>query len=174
MKIKVRKITNPNTKKEEQNQTMEKSKINAGDFAMKYARCGNVYESAIYAGASRRTAAADGLRMLCVKSVRKRIRELRHTSDECKAEQALRRIAFGRINDAVRLAFAEEVTPEMIEQADLYNVSEIKKVKGGGVEIKFFDRQRAAERIIECENRRDSSTNAENLISAIYGEGEEE
>jgi hypothetical protein len=76
------------------------------------------------------------------------------------------------VNDAVRLAFAEEVTPEMIEQADLYGVSEIKRIKGGGVEIKFFDRQKAAERLIDIENERNGAANAENLISAIYGKGD--
>ena len=34
-----------------------------------------------------------------------------------------------------------------IEKLDLFNVSEIKRPKGGGLEIKFFDRLKALERL---------------------------
>lgn len=151
---------------------MSTSNINQNYFALKYAQCGNVYEAAIFAGASRAAAAFEGLKLFFTKSVRRKITEAKLEKEECAAEQALRRIAFGRINDAVNLVFADEVTPEMIEQADLYCVSEIKRIKGGGVEIKFFDRQKAAERLIDIENERSGAANAENLISAIYGKGD--
>jgi phage terminase small subunit len=129
--------------------------------------CGNAYEAAVFAGASRAAAAFEGVKLLCSRSVRRKIAQVRSEREECSAEQSLRRIAFGRVNDALKIAFAEEVTPEMIEQADLYNVSEIRRIKGGGIEIKFFDRQKAAEKLIDIENERNGAANAENLISAI-------
>ncbi len=53
------------------------------------------------------------------------------------------RIAFGDVSDPVRLLFCEEVAPRTLRNMDLFCVSEIKRPKGGGMEIKFFDRIRA-------------------------------
>lgn len=62
-----------------------------------------------------------------------------------EVEAGLRRLAFGSAADAVKLLFADSLTDEQIESLDLFNVSDIKKPKGGGLEIKFFDRQKALE-----------------------------
>ena len=59
----------------------------------------------------------------------------------------LRRLAFGEITDAVSLLFEPE---EKILQK--LNVSEIKRPKGGGMEIKFFDRLKAIDKIREMVN----------------------
>lgn len=53
------------------------------------------------------------------------------------------KLAFGGISDAVRLMFCEEANAEDIQQMDLFNVAEIKRPKGGGMEIKFVDRLKA-------------------------------
>ena len=58
-----------------------------------------------------------------------------------------RRLAFGCISDAVHLLFSDEVSPEEIEKMDLFNISEIKRKKGGDIEIKFFDRLKALEKL---------------------------
>lgn len=61
-----------------------------------------------------------------------------------------KRLAFGSAADALKLIFREEPpTDEEIEQMDLFNISEIKKPKGGGLEIKFFDRLKPLERLSE-------------------------
>ena len=57
------------------------------------------------------------------------------------------RLAFGCISDAVKLLFSDEISPEEIERMDLFNISEIKRKKGGDIEIKFFDRLKALERL---------------------------
>ena len=62
-----------------------------------------------------------------------------------EAEAGFRRLAFGSVADAVKLIFSENMTDEQIESLDLFNVSDIKKPKGGGIEIKFFDRLKALE-----------------------------
>jgi len=41
----------------------------------------------------------------------------------------------------------DTLSPEEIEKLDLFNVSDIKRPKGGGLEIKFFDRLKALERL---------------------------
>lgn len=73
----------------------------------------------------------------------------------CEEEIAagFRRIAFGSIADAVRLLFLSgEVDAGQLEQMDLYCISEIKHPKGGGMEIKFFDRLKALEKLSEISN----------------------
>lgn len=65
-----------------------------------------------------------------------------------EVSEGLRRLAFGEITDAVSLLFVSE--DEIIEKLpclNLFNVSEIKRVKGGGMEIKFFDRLKALEKL---------------------------
>lgn len=147
--------------------------VSVNDFAVKYALCGNAYEAAVYAGAPRAAAAFEGVRLLCMKSVRRKIAAFKQEQEECAAVQGLRRIAFGRVNDAVKLMFAEDVTPEAVEQADLYCVSEIKRDRGGKIEMKFFDRQKAIERLLEFESGENDGDRARDLISAIYGKDDE-
>ena len=62
--------------------------------------------------------------------------------------EGLRHLAFGEIQDAVRLLYApeEQILPALGEM-DLFNISEIKRPKGGGMEIKFFDRLKALEKL---------------------------
>ena len=65
-----------------------------------------------------------------------------------QAEKGLCRLAFGSVTDALRLMLGEEtLSTEEIEKLDLFNVSEIKRPKGGGIEIKFFDRLKALEKL---------------------------
>ncbi len=84
--------------------------------------------------------------------------------------EGLRELAFGEVNDAVRLAFSDEMpSPEMLAGMRLFNVSEIKRVKGGGVEIKFFDRIKALEKLYECSHAGDSGAAAASLLEALAG-----
>ena len=56
-------------------------------------------------------------------------------------------MAFGCSGDGIKLLFKDEVTEEEIDSMDLFNISEIKRKKGGDIEIKFFDRIKALERL---------------------------
>ncbi len=63
-----------------------------------------------------------------------------------RIKDGLSALAFGDVNDAVKLLFmTDEEIVEGIAQLNLMNVSEIKRPKGGGMEIKFFDRIKACE-----------------------------
>lgn len=65
-----------------------------------------------------------------------------------EVEKGLYRLAFGSVADALKLMLCEEsMTPQQIEELDLFNVSDIKRPKGGGLEIKFFDRLKALEKL---------------------------
>ena len=67
------------------------------------------------------------------------------TQSEIKEKilQGYERLAFGSAADAVRLLFVEDVSRQMLRGMDLFTVAEIRRPKGGGMEIKFFDRLRA-------------------------------
>ncbi|MDR1927956.1 MAG: terminase small subunit [Oscillospiraceae bacterium] len=59
-----------------------------------------------------------------------------------------RRLAFGAGTDALKLLFLEEAPgQEFLETLDIFNVCDIKRPKGGGLEIKFFDRCEALQRL---------------------------
>lgn len=76
----------------------------------------------------------------------------RKTIEE-EVREGLRHLAFGDIKDAVTLLFADgsEIL-EKLPELDLFNISEIKRPKGGGTEIKFFDRIKALEKLRDTEN----------------------
>lgn len=67
------------------------------------------------------------------------------------------RLAFGCISDAVKLLFSEDISEDRIDELDLFNISEIKRKKGGDVEIKFFDRLKALEHLYEMSEGTNSS-----------------
>ncbi len=72
----------------------------------------------------------------------------RKMSIEQQVSQGLLDLAFGSVNDAVSLLFlSEEEIMSRLPKLKLMNVSEIKRPKGGGMEIKFFDRIRAMEKL---------------------------
>lgn len=77
------------------------------------------------------------------------------------AKEGFRRLAFGGIHDAVRLLFCEDVNPRTLKNMDLFAVSEIRRPKNGGMEIRFFDRIEALRLLSEL------GTGAQALLSAI-------
>jgi hypothetical protein len=89
------------------------------------------------------------------------------------ASAGLQRLAFGACNDAVKLAFSDELPPShMLEKMDLFNVSDIKRVKGGGVEVKLFDRQKALEKLYEIASNNDGDSSALSFIKALQSESD--
>lgn len=85
-------------------------------------------------------------------------------------KRGLNRIAFGAVNDAVKLVFdAENMTARDIMGMDLFNVSEIKISGKNVLEIKFFDRQKALEKLGELAPQLDGGGESKRLIESIYG-----
>ena len=54
-------------------------------------------------------------------------------------------------------------------QAKYVSNAELKKVKGGGVEVKFFDRQKALEKLAEIDAGEMGDRKVKNLVEMIYG-----
>lgn len=144
-------------------------------FCYYYITLGNIFEAAVKAGFPETSALIDGLNTLENPSCRLRIRRLRSILYQPASElvsTGLERLAFGNINDAVSLCGDDFPSPHLLAKLDLFSVSEIKKVKGGGIEIKFADRLRAMEKLLECERESSQLSNAENLINALRSDGQ--
>ena len=78
--------------------------------------------------------------------------------------EGYRRLAFGPVGDAVRLAFWEEGDALDPTGLDLYNVSEIRRVKGG-VEVRFYDRLDALDRLTQLD--REERREGQGLFDAL-------
>ena len=61
----------------------------------------------------------------------------------------MERLAQCRVNDAVKLAFLPEEERDVIGRLDLSALTEFRRSGAGTVEMKFTDRMRALERLLE-------------------------
>lgn len=130
-------------------------------FCRLYATCRNAREAAFKAGykVCPEAAARKLLSRSAIREAAERIKkETVISSDEVRA--GLHRIAFSSSADAVKLIFSENCENIDIEELDLFNVSEIKQLKGGGLEIKFFDRIKALEKLGEISDRTEENSSA--------------
>ena len=119
-------------------------------------------EAAARAGYQLRPEAA-GLRLMRRKEIKKAIARASGDREGSapEAAQGLRRLAFGGVADAVRLLYQQEPDLDAMDALDLFCVSEIRRKGGDAVEIKFFDRIRALERLAELDaQRRDGDAGA--------------
>lgn len=100
-----------------------------------------------------------GKALLCRKDIcdeLKRLSNIQSKSLEIIARAGLTRLATGKVSDAVRLIFLENPSGEKIDSLDLFNISEIRR-KGEQTEIKFFDRFKALEKLLEGSQNEESS-----------------
>lgn len=139
---------------------MERGKENRA-FCTAYLRTMDPEQAAEAAGRE------DGFAALGLKSIRRRLEKMRSAAaGELRREDALRRLAqlaFGRANDAVRLALSpREVDPGDL---DLSAVAELKVTDKGGVEVKLVDRVRALEAL--CGLLGETGGGAEELYQAL-------
>ena len=146
-------------------------------FCFYFAQDGDARGCAARAGfsvAPKRSAA----RLLCREEIKAEIAKLEKEKKSVNAvEKGLMRLAFGSVADAMKLMLCEEaMSTEEIEKLDLFNVSEIKRPKGGGLEIKFFDRIKALERLEKLgggeENSQSSFIQALSEGAKILSQGE--
>ena len=130
-------------------------------FCQYFAESYSPREAAAKAGYSfpERTA----IKLLSQDRIRKEIQTLfKQSSRHCINEQAingLKRIAFGSVTDAVALMFIDgEPSPRALEEMDLFCVSEIKRPRADALEIKFFNRLDALEKLIELSESTDTDS----------------
>lgn len=130
-------------------------------FCQYYARYGDPRRAAAKAGW---TAGAERAGMLLLRREDIRQEICRAAKEAARLETARsgwERLAVGSISDAVRLLYhSGETPPECLEEMELLNVSEIKRPRGGGMEIKFFDRIKALEGMqqLQCGMQEESAS----------------
>ena len=111
----------------------------------------NPKEAAIKAGYSSLVAEKTAQKLLSKKDINEYLEKIKI---DFKKDQilnlailALKRLIFCRPNDVLILALkSQELNENQIEKLDLFQISEIKKLKDGGFEFKFTDRVKA----IDC------------------------
>lgn len=97
------------------------------------------------------------------KSLNRRIREGR--VDRQDVTRRLAELAFGRVNDCVRLVLEENPN---LQDLDLSLLSEVRRSDKGGVEVRLIDRLRILEQLTRMtgENRTDMDA----FLQALQGE----
>lgn len=138
------------------------------DFCKIYFETRNGREAAARAG-YKLLLEKTALKLLSQKEIKEELERLfteqKQIADEVKT--GYRRLAFGSVTDAVKLILLDgEIQNENIEEYDLFCVSDIKRAKGGGVEIKFFDRLKALEHLEQL-NGEDSKNTALPFYEAL-------
>ena len=134
------------------------------EFCRYYTACRHTREAAARAGFA--FPERSGMRLMARDAIRQEIERLsQQERGTASAIDGLKRIAFGSVTDAVRLVLSPE--PSELESLDLFMVSEIKRTDKGGMEIKFFDRIKALQTLLEAgEEGGDSDTSQ--FVDAIY------
>ena len=80
----------------------------------------------------------------------------------------LAELAFGKVNDCVRLVLEDDPA---VEKLDLGQLCEIKRNEKGTVEIKLVDRLRALEQLSQAAGQDEGDM--ESFLKALQGGGEE-
>ncbi len=79
----------------------------------------------------------------------------------------LYRMIFSRPSDALKLLYRENPTDAELEALELYGVSEIKRTKDKSMEIKFFDRVKATDKLSELLNSSGELNSSGGLLEAM-------
>jgi hypothetical protein len=85
-----------------------------------------------------------------------------------KLERQMIQLAQARVNDAVKLAYLDQEDRDMIDKMDLTALTEFKRAGNGAVEVKFADRMKTIERLLDL-YREDP---AQQLLRSLAGEDE--
>lgn len=141
--------------KDSSSKTLKKKEIL---FCQQYLKTGNAKESAILSGYTL-SPERKSTELLAKKEICQEIDKLYSEKKKnfiYRAAIGYERLAFGNISDAVRLIYSEKLHFEEIEKMDLFNIAEIKKPRDGALEIKFFDRLRALEKLEQLDSNESS------------------
>lgn len=83
--------------------------------------------------------------------------------------EQMRALACARVNDAVKLAYLPEEEREAIGKLDLSALIEFRRSGAGTVELKFADRMKALERLLEL-----SGPSEEEQLDSLFRRMEDE
>lgn len=123
------------------------------EFCQHYINTGSAKEAAVLAG-FKTCPERKGAELLLENKISEKIKSMyieKRQNLMFRAISGYERLAFGSISDSIKLLFSENLKPEDLNKMDLFNIAEIKKPKDGAMEIKFFDRLRALEKLEQIE-----------------------
>ncbi len=136
------------------------------DFCSCFLSTGSAEKAARKAGYSRNSEQA-GEKLLDRQDIIAEIARIARQREKLLANMAsagYTHLAFGSISDAISLLYMDKPTKSELENMDLFLVSEIKHPKDGAMEIKFFDRLKALEKL---EGRGTEDDGVKSLFDAI-------
>ncbi len=150
--------------------TVIKNKLTAREreFCLSFMQSGDAQLSARRAGF--RNPDSEGERLLCNEKIcaeLERLSELRGRLLSAMSVIGYQRLAFGSAADAASPLFEENPSREALGKMDLFLVSEIRRPKDGAMEIKFFDRARALEKLASLSMERESSSSLYDAIGSV-------
>ena len=150
--------------------TVIKNKLTAREreFCLSFMQSGDAQLSARRAGF--RNPDSEGERLLSNEKIcteLERLSELRGRLLTALSVIGYQRLAFGSAADAASLLFEENPSREALGKMDLFLVSEIRRPKDGAMEIKFFDRARALEKLASLSMERESSSSLYDAIGSV-------
>lgn len=135
------------------------------EFCVCFAETGDPKLAAAMAGYKIRPRVR-GLKLLSRDDIQEEIKRLVRQKEKLMSTLAsigYQRLAFGDASDAVSLLYKNDSECAELGGMDLFMISEIKKPKDGAVEIKFFDRLKALEKLA-CAG---GDSGVKNLFDAI-------
>lgn len=91
--------------------------------------------------------------------------------ERSKLMRQMQTLARAKVNDAVKLAYLTQEEVEMIDKLDLTALTEFKRDGNGQVAIKFNDRMKVIERMLELSKESDDVRMSAILDSLGGGEG---
>ncbi|MGN0537651.1 MAG: terminase small subunit [Acutalibacteraceae bacterium] len=129
------------------------------NFCLFYVLCGNAFEAAAQVGYP--NPQTIGANLIFRKDIADEIQRLSKIHREALSGRACvgyERLAFGGIADAIRLMYCENPLNENLNDYDLFNVAEIKRMKDNTMEMKFFDRLKALEKLSQIGEEESGTT----------------
>lgn len=132
---------------------------------------GTPFEAARRAGYAKRLCGKTAVKLMSREDIRRQAEHMRaamrsHWPDMAMAGVA--RAAFGDATDAVRLAAAGgELPQEELERLDLFAVSELRRRRDGGLDVKLLDRMEALRLLLECTERLGGQDGVDKLLGAL-------
>ena len=139
-------------------------------FCYFYLDTGNANEAAFLAGYSKdyKNKGISLLNKDCIKAEIENLYKQKTKILSYKASIGYERLAFGSISDAIKLLYTNKLDKQTLDNMDLFCISEIRCPKEGAMEIKFFDRIKALEKL---ENLSISQKDIVNPFYAALEEG---
>lgn len=141
-------------------------------FCYHYYTLRNLKEASIKAGYNPDGAENTAIKLIQREDIRQLILSFDLEREKKQLEKdviaILKRIAFNPLQDCVNLLFLnEDDAKQKINNLDLFCISEIKKPKDGTLEIKFIDRYRALEKLLEISNSDNGAQTLQSLYKAL-------